>query len=536
MTVDEFHVKISADTKEIRAALGRLETKTKQSGNKMTQSLGRIGGAFAAAFSVQALIGVSRELVHIRSEFERFEAVLSNTLGSRGAAVAILDDIKTMATETPFSVAMLSDAFVKLTNYGLRPSMEEMRLLGDVASATGKPFMQLAEAIADATTGQFERLKEFGIKASKEGDKVSFTFKGVTTEVNYSNDAIRDYITGLGNLDGVAGSMEVQMDTLGGAVSNFGDAWDSFLVALGESPMWEKAIRKATELLGVLEKMVSPDDTPQRRLAKQISLAAEEGFLPTKGQDPFAYAMGGGDVFLYESGRAAKSINEMTEAFEENGMLMVNFQTYFSEYLDRFQQHVDGIVDNIADAEKEAADAARLARKAAVDQYLASLAAEATKENQEKLEKQQQEKLRGEMPGLSDRWKKPVIESDAPTTWGDWRKRKAEDLKKEQEREEAAAAASNEFIIGQTSILADGLMTAAGDMENAGEILTNALAQIVANIVEQALIAQGGQLGSFAGPIGTIVGRGIGLLGTYIRGDDIEVSRSRSVSSTTRFG
>ena len=34
----------------------------------------------------------------------------------------------------------------------------------------GKDLSQMIEAVADATTGEFERLKEFGIKAGKEGD------------------------------------------------------------------------------------------------------------------------------------------------------------------------------------------------------------------------------------------------------------------------------------------------------------------------------------------------------------------------------
>ncbi|MDK4675262.1 hypothetical protein QG061_10000, partial [Kingella kingae] len=37
--------------------------------------------------------------------------------------------------------------------------------LGDTAAGMGKPLMQTVEAIADAMTGQNERLKEFGIKA-----------------------------------------------------------------------------------------------------------------------------------------------------------------------------------------------------------------------------------------------------------------------------------------------------------------------------------------------------------------------------------
>ena len=74
-----------------------------------------------------------------------------------------------------------------------------MRKLGDLASSTGKDFDQLAEAIIDAQTGEFERLKEFGIRASKQGDEVKFTFKEVETQVDFTADSIRDYVLSLGD-------------------------------------------------------------------------------------------------------------------------------------------------------------------------------------------------------------------------------------------------------------------------------------------------------------------------------------------------
>ena len=41
---------------------------------------------------------------------------------------------------------------------------------------------QFIEAIADATTFEFERLKEFGIKSKQIGDDVQFTFRGQTDD------------------------------------------------------------------------------------------------------------------------------------------------------------------------------------------------------------------------------------------------------------------------------------------------------------------------------------------------------------------
>ena len=62
----------------------------------------------------------------------------------------------------------------------------------------GKNLMQFVEAIADAATGEFERLKEFGIKARTQGEQVSFTFQGVTTTVGKNAAEIENYLRQIG--------------------------------------------------------------------------------------------------------------------------------------------------------------------------------------------------------------------------------------------------------------------------------------------------------------------------------------------------
>lgn len=173
------------------------------------------------------------EIINITSEFQKFEAVLTNTLGSNSKAQAALDQIREFAAKTPFSVQELTSSFVKLANQGFEPTAEEMRKLGDLASSTGKGFDQLTEAIIDAQTGEFERLKEFGIRASKAGDQVKFTFKGVQTQTDFTADSIRDYLLTLGDLEGVSGSMAAISETMGGKISNLGDAFDGLLLTIG---------------------------------------------------------------------------------------------------------------------------------------------------------------------------------------------------------------------------------------------------------------------------------------------------------------
>lgn len=214
------------------------------------KALSKIGPVLAGAFAVSQIVSFGKSVVDITAKFQKFEAVLTNTLGSRSAAQQAMKTIKEFAASTPFAVDELTDSYVKLANSGFKPTAEEMRKLGDLASSQGKSFMQLTEGLMDATTFEFERLKEFGIRAEKNGNKIKFTFKEQETVVDKTNDAVRKYILSLGDLEGVSGGMAAISKTLGGQISNLGDSFDALQVALGER--FKGAISASLEVVGDL--------------------------------------------------------------------------------------------------------------------------------------------------------------------------------------------------------------------------------------------------------------------------------------------
>lgn len=222
---------LTVETKKYNSEVKKATNETKTFNDKASS----IGTTLAASFSVAAVGGFISKVVETRAEFQKFEAVLTNTLGSKSLAQNALMMIQDVASKTPFSVQELTASFVKLANQGFEPTAAEITKLGDLAASQGKSFDQLTEGIIDAQTGEFERLKEFGIKAKKEGDNVKFTFKGVETQVKNNGKAINDYILSLGELEGVSGGMAAISDTLGGKISNLGDNFDAFFNNLGES-------------------------------------------------------------------------------------------------------------------------------------------------------------------------------------------------------------------------------------------------------------------------------------------------------------
>lgn len=211
----------------------------------------RIRGALAAWVGFDTVLRLGRGLVEASASHERFLAQLETTEGSARSAQRAFERIEGFATSTPFALDQSLEAFVRLRAYGLTATEEAMRSYGDTASSMGRDLMQMVEAVGDATTGEFERLKEFGIRASSEGDNVRFTFRGVETVVRKSAEDIERYLINLGQAN-FSGAMERQMDTVGGKLSNLGDAWQGFLRNAGEGGFAEGAKELLDTLIDLL--------------------------------------------------------------------------------------------------------------------------------------------------------------------------------------------------------------------------------------------------------------------------------------------
>jgi phage-related protein len=179
--------------------------------------------------------------------------------GDAEAAKAAQAQITDFAAKTPFELGEITTAFIKLKNMGLDPSQEALTAYGDTASAMGKSLNDMVEAVADAATGEFERLKEFGIRSSSEGDRVTFTFKGVSKTVGKNSAEIEAYLKELGRTN-FAGGMEEQSRTLGGRMSTLKDtfklAMASIVTDTGLLDFVTNAVAKLTEYISYLQPIV----------------------------------------------------------------------------------------------------------------------------------------------------------------------------------------------------------------------------------------------------------------------------------------
>ena len=214
-------------------------------GSSTAKGMGKAVLGLASALGTMAVAG---KIIGVAREFDIVSASLKTVTGSTEGAQRAFNQIQEFAATTPYDLQQVSNAFVKLMAFGLDPSEEALTSYGNTASAMGKDLNQMIEAVADAATGEFERLKEFGIKARQEGDQVSLTFRGTTTTIKKSSEEIQKYLLAIGSTE-FGGAMDERAKTLDGAISNLADSIDVLFltIAKGDQGIMNDFVRMTTE-------------------------------------------------------------------------------------------------------------------------------------------------------------------------------------------------------------------------------------------------------------------------------------------------
>lgn len=204
--------------------------------DNLSKSAKVAGAAVAGLASIVAATAykAAQELVDSQRQLDKMSASLKTLTGSTQGARQALSILQDFARDTPYGLEQAVEGFRKLVALGLTPSEEALRSYGNTAAAMGKDLNQMIEAVADASTFEFERLKEFGIKAKQNKNDVEFTFQGTTTVVKKSAADIEQYLLNIGNVN-FAGAMADQANTLNGAIASAGDSWSQLKMTLATS-------------------------------------------------------------------------------------------------------------------------------------------------------------------------------------------------------------------------------------------------------------------------------------------------------------
>ena len=266
--------KASKAIRKVQTKLNKLGKVAKKVGSGMGKAFkGLIGTLFNLKTSVAVLAGaaglgaLAKGILSTGIEFENYRATLKTVLGTQEKANKAFEWLEGFAKTTPFAIDTLSQSFVKLAAYGI-DGTKSMKSLGDASAAMGKDIMMAVEAMADAQTGEFERLKEFGIKAiqitkanatrmGQSLESVGKTALAFTDKMGKESFKIIDRnnrkqvtstIESIWN-EKYEGAMEERSKTLGGILNNMGDDWMNFKNRVAEDvlPLLKTRLKQFSE-------------------------------------------------------------------------------------------------------------------------------------------------------------------------------------------------------------------------------------------------------------------------------------------------
>ena len=170
--------KTAKETKKFEREVKRVENSIKKSTSKMAKDFQDMTSKItksAAKFSLDKMklaagVGLGAATASIGAgiaegmDYETYKVQLETATKDTQKAAKLMKQAIEFANKTPFETGQVIEATSKFESMGL--SAEKwLAITADMAGATSKDMIQAVEAVIDAVaSGEFERLKEFGIK------------------------------------------------------------------------------------------------------------------------------------------------------------------------------------------------------------------------------------------------------------------------------------------------------------------------------------------------------------------------------------
>jgi len=253
-----------------------MDTRGFQSGVKQatesvpSMSNAMAGGMIKAQLAIAALqaslaavgsaFGMATSAINASATREQLEAAFVPLLGGADAAQQRIAELSKFAASTPFELNEISKAsrVLETLTRGAMAAGDGLRLVGDVASATGTPFEEVATTIGRLYDGldsgrpvgeALMRLQELGVVSGE----VRGRLEDMQKEGLKGNEVWKVAESAMGRF---SGSMEVQSKTWNGKISTLSDAWAEVQNQFGK-PLLESLKPLLDDAIGLIEGMAA---------------------------------------------------------------------------------------------------------------------------------------------------------------------------------------------------------------------------------------------------------------------------------------
>jgi len=291
-TIEKTVIRIEADVKKALRDLDRVEEEMKDldrttrstsngakaSGAIMASAFSAVTVAVTAAAAAMTAFGVYS--TKAATDVEQYLVSLGVLYDSQERAGEQLEWIFDFARSTPFEVAGLVDASIKLKAFGLE-AQNVLEVLGDTAAATSKPIDQVVNAYGRLNVGDtgqaIAMFRDIGVNL-KNIEELEFDARGaLVTPIAEAMPLVQQYLE-----EEFGGLMQAQSETAKGIGSNIKDSMYQAGLAFMGFEVDSAKFREGSLFNGMKDSLQDVLDYVNQIDFSAIGRAFEEGFTLAK--------------------------------------------------------------------------------------------------------------------------------------------------------------------------------------------------------------------------------------------------------------
>lgn len=305
-------IKALQNVKDEMEALTKSKTKINLDTSKISETNGGIGsligkfssakaavGGFLGAFAVSALVDFGKEAIDAQSKVEQLEISFRTLLGSQEKASALIAEIKSYGTVTPYDTEGLAQAARLMLSYGMSSSkiMPTLKMLGDISmgdkdklqsltlafsqmSASGRVCKEDLNQMVDAGFNPLQIISE---KTGKSIGELTDEISKGAISVQDIEQAFIDATSEGGKFHNMVNNMS---DSIAGKTAQMTDNWEAFKASIGAllKPAYLGAIQMTTSAIDAMTKAV------ERLRASAGDVTVGDGNYSNSTQNALKYA------------------------------------------------------------------------------------------------------------------------------------------------------------------------------------------------------------------------------------------------------
>ena len=260
--------------------MARVDATTAKAGSQMRTFINVAAGIVGVTVGVAGLQAGIAAVVRTGASFETLGVTLNSLTGSAekgGQAMAWIQDF---VANTPLQLEGVTQAFIKMTAFGMEPMNGAMQSLVDINALYGGSQVEL-DGIINAVGKSWSKqslqtqeaimLIERGIPVwkllSDALGKTEVEIQEMATAGELGRDAIQVLLDQMGEVG--QGAALAQMESWSGLVSNMGDTWTSFLNDIAKSGTLDYFKEQLESLLATIKQMADSGELAD--MAKNVS-------------------------------------------------------------------------------------------------------------------------------------------------------------------------------------------------------------------------------------------------------------------------